>query len=211
MPVAGAHATPCSVTQRSPHTAGRHCPTCALLGTLILAVVEQDSKASFSFSLTPRSPLFVAPSHRALLFAHRRAAMLCSATPAPLRHMSEQLDRAPLPRAARAVLHESSRAKARSKIVPHRPAPTSVVPHQRQPTSGCPPVHQHLHEHRPRAAHLYGPQIAVDDLRSELSPPSTRRRLPSPPLGHCGEPLSTLLAPTGSPWSGVPPRHHLLR
>jgi hypothetical protein len=28
---------------------------------------------------------------------------------------------------------------------------------------------------------------------------------------HCGEPPSTLLPPMGSPWSRLPPRHHLLR
>jgi hypothetical protein len=38
-----------------------------------------------------------------------------------------------------------------------------------------------------------------------------RRRLPSPPLGHCGESPSTLPPPMGSPWSRVPPRDHLLR
>jgi hypothetical protein len=87
----------------------------------------------------------------------------------------------------------------------------SAVPHQWQPTSDRPPVHQHLQERRPHAAHLYGPQITADDLWSELSPLSTRHHLPSPPLGYCGEPLSTLPTPVGSPWSGVPTQHHLLR
>jgi hypothetical protein len=34
-------------------------------------------------------------------------------------------------------------------------------------------------------------------------------RLPSPPLGHCGEPSSTLPPPTGFPCSRIPPWHHL--
>jgi hypothetical protein len=154
--------------------------------------------------------LFITPSHRALLFASHRVAMLCSATPAPSRHTPEQLDRAPLPRAVGAVLRESSRAKARTKIVPRCMTPTSAVPYRRQPTSSRPSVRQHLQELRSCAAHLYDPQMAANDLRFELSPSSTRHRLPSPLLGHCGEALSTLLAPVGSPWSGVHPRHHLL-
>jgi hypothetical protein len=207
---AHAHMTPRPVTRRSPYTIDHHYPTCSPLGTLILAAVEQGSKASFSFSLAPRSPLFIAPSHCALLFASRWASTLCSATPPPMCHTPEQLDRAPLPRAARAILHESSWAKARTKTISRNPTPTSAVPHRWKLTFGHPPVHQHLQERRLHAAHLYNPQIIANDFRSELSPSSTCRRLPSPLLGHCGEPPSTLPTPTGFPWSGVPPRHHLL-
>jgi hypothetical protein len=48
------------------------------------------------------------------------------------------------------------------------------------------------------------------------SPPVQRHRFPAsrepPPWRrYCGEPPSTLLPPTGSPWSSLPPWHHLIR
>jgi hypothetical protein len=68
--------------------------------------------------------------------------------------------------------------------------------------------HHHFKKNRSSMLfdHVY--TFTVPDLRSE--PSSTHRHLPSPPLDLCVEPPSTLLPPTGSPWSGVPPRHHLV-
>jgi hypothetical protein len=83
------------------------------------------SSLSWSKSATPSSS---SHSHRTLLFASHRATILCSATSMPPRHTPEQPGRASLPRAAGAILRESSRAKVRTKSVLCRLTPTDGSP-----------------------------------------------------------------------------------
>jgi hypothetical protein len=180
------------MTRWSPYTVDDHCPMCALLDTLILTAVEHVSKASFSFSLTPCPPLFVALSSctPAQLFT-----ALCCSSPLSQPPVVIDLEHRPL---LRVMLPSTRRVTSRStRTSSTRLFPPRIRARRRRLSTVLLQSPNHVHEHRRSLWNLFDPQATIDDLGSASPTSFLLCRLAPPSPTTIDEPLATLYPKSG--------------